>query len=313
MLPVLGVCILILIKNATSGDGLEAELIPASFPGDNNSTFTPLSFNDYLTAIQAKRVCVDDGNGTFTISGMNPNSYNWQVPLVKCDSQFCTEDGQDAASTVCEYNIIGITGNVDRVAEFVSYLGERYPILNNQKDYFPFEYSLIRQFESSDEMSQYVTSSQYGEYPGNPKLAMGIVFNNNDPNVYDYSLRQNSTNYNALEEESRPASLTTPDTKVITDNFGKNDQSVCVPIDGAPILGPFQSSCTGQYMYNGILTFQRLVQDFIIDITGAATTNFVSEAGVQFVPFPSQSYKDTGFYQTIEGKYYALFLYCNKG
>jgi hypothetical protein len=300
ILPVLGVYILIAIKNASTsgGDDAEADVVPSSFPSE---ALTPLSFRDYLTAAQAKRVCVNEGNGNFTITGMNPDSYNWQVPLMKCDSRLCTTHGQDAASTVCEYNIIGVAGDSDRVNKFLGYLMATYSVLNNQKDYFPFEYNLFRHFKDSTEMDKYVTSEEYGSYPENPKLAMGIVFHGNDPNVYDYSLRQNSTNFNAVEQDSRPASLTTPDTSVITDSFGKNDDSVCLLIDGAAKLGPLQSSCTGQYMYNGVLTFQRLIQDFIISDTGAVTKNFVSEAGVQFVPFPYRSYKSDGFFETIEG------------
>jgi hypothetical protein len=300
ILPVVGICILIAIKHAsTKNDDVEADIIPSSFPSES---LTPLSFQDYLTAAQAKRVCIDQGNGNFTITGMNAHSYNWQVPMVKCNTRLCTNHGQDAAHTACEYNIIGIAGTTDRVDDFLSYLQASYPVLSKQKEVFPFEYDLFRQFKDSNEMDQYVTAEDYGIYPENPKLAMGIVFHGNDPNVYHYSLRQNATNYNAVEEDARPATFTTPDTSIITKSNGKNDESVCVPIEGAPLLGPLQSSCTGQYMYNGVLTFQRLVQDFIIDNTGASSKNFVSQSGVQFVSFPYRSYKDDGFYETIDGK-----------
>lgn len=55
-------------------------------------------------------------------------------------------------------------------------------------------------------------------------------------------------------------------------------------------------------MYNGVLTVQRLVGDFILNHTGAAADGYrVSESGVQFVQFPTEAYEQSGFYSAISG------------
>jgi ATP-binding cassette, subfamily A (ABC1), member 3 len=337
VLPLVGIIALIGIKSAVENAGdADAELIGATFP-DDSQAWTPLSFNDYLTAIQAKRICMLDSNldpsfqdildefggGTlppgvsnetfnginagnvtenarsFIISGYQSLGYNWQVPLVKCDSRVCKVDGQDASSTACEYNIIGVAGEPNRVLNFLSWLEIKYPVLANRSA-FPFQYNLVKSFESSEEMDTYVKSSTYGVFPDYPKLAMGIVFNGNDPNVYDYTIRQNSTNFNAPESEGRPATLTSPDTSFTLNEFAKKDDDSCPTIGGTPSQGPFDTSCTGQYMYNGILTFQRLLHDFILDQTGASNTSSLREGAIQFVSFPTPSYRDSGFYATLE-------------
>jgi ATP-binding cassette, subfamily A (ABC1), member 3 len=333
-----GIFVLVGIKKATeSGGGLTGDVVNATFPNETD-TWTPLSFNDYLTAMQAKRVCIPEkellnsmsalmGNDTdpkfkkladellkemandkvgYYISGYGYLGDDWQVPLVKCDSRKCTEAGQDAGATFCEYNIIGVSGEPNRVLAFVSWLETKYPVLANRSA-LPFDYKFVQNFASSEDMDIYIKSPTYGKFPMYPKLAMGIVFNGNDPNVYDYTLRQNSTNFNSPEKEARPATLTTPDTSASLVEFAKNDGSSCVPIDGAPNQGRFENSCTGQYMYNGILTFERLVNDFIMDQTGASNVSAINEGAVQFVSFPTPEYKDSGFYGII-GQFAPLLI-----
>ena len=53
--------------------------------------------------------------------------------------------------------------------------------------------------------------------------------------------------------------------------------------------------------YNGVLTFQRLVNDFILESSGASIAGYqVAEGGVQFVPFPTRQYVQSGFYGQLE-------------
>lgn len=53
-------------------------------------------------------------------------------------------------------------------------------------------------------------------------------------------------------------------------------------------------------MYNGALVLQRLVGDWIMQDSGAVDNGYyVSEHGVQFVPFPSPEYTKDGFYDAI--------------
>jgi hypothetical protein len=81
---------------------------------------------------------------------------------------------------------------------------------------------------------------------------------------------------------------------------------VCIPEGGTAKQGPLEESCTGQYLYNGVLTFQQLIGDFILEDTGARNDSagyFVSEAGVQFVQFPTFPYEESGFYGNLGRTY----------
>merc|ERR1712226_772777 len=71
-----------------------------------------------------------------------------------------------------------------------------------------------------------------------------------------------------------------------------------------------ESSVTNEkYMYNGVLTIQRLVGDYIIAKTGAANDGFgVAEAGVRYVHFPTAEYEEQGFFSEIGG--YGPILIC---
>ena len=289
------------IKNAVQRNASDFEQteVNATFPVDNEAV-TPLSFTDYVTALRAERVCLASG-----ISGINNGGYNWMVPLVKCDSRECEFGGQDAVQ-FCEYGIIavaGIDGGEVRAKDFKEWVEKKYPAIgpDGDKNEMPFDHDLIQIFDGGPgEMNDYIAQREYGE-TGYPKINMGIVFEGNDDDDWKYWLRQNSTNFNAPENEGRPATLTTPDTSVVTDSFARNDQDACFPIGGTPPLGVYQSSCTGQYIYNGVLTFQRLVNDFILDQEAGNTDYRVAEAGVQFVPFPTRRYVQSGFYGTLAG------------
>jgi hypothetical protein len=162
----------------------------------------------------------------------------------------------------------------------------------------PFDYPFIRMFDDESGVQSYVTSGDYGTSK-NPKIALAIIFEEGSSEKdYAYTLRVNSTNFNSPEEEGRPGASTTPDTSREFYSFAKED-NVCEPI-GAADQGPLQNSCTGQYMYNGALTTQRLIGDWILSESGAAAAGYnVSEHGVQFLPFPSLAYTKDGFYAAI--------------
>lgn len=303
--PVLFVYILVAIKNAAeNSETFQPVTIDASFP---DTGITPLTFTDYVTALRAKRMCISgetSGVIGFEISGISRQGYNWQVPLVKCNSRLCTNLTQDAAP-FCEYSIVAVTGTDDggqrRAAEFKTWVETTYPAIVTEGE-MPFRFELVQLFSSPQTMDDYIKSIEYGGISF-PKIAMGIVWQGDDALDYKYELRPNSTNFNAPEEFGRPVTQTTPSTLRLVDSFARNDFSVCVPVDGTPNQGPFQFSCTGQYLYNGVLTFQRLVHDFVIRQSGAADAGtVVAEAGVQFVPFPTKAYVTSGFFESIEGK-----------
>jgi hypothetical protein len=303
-LPLAFISILVAIKS--SSNDLTADVVEATL---SDVAMTPLTFTDYVTAMRAQRVCLlaetdDVGNdASFNISGIMDQGFNWQVPLVKCDSRLCTEHNQDA-TTFCEYGMIAVAGNNEggriRADAFKSWVETTYPAIVAD-GVMPFDFDLVQIFDSPDAMNRYVRATDYG-VAGMPKIAMGIVWDGDSETNYTYQLRPNSTNFNAPESESRRGTQTTPSTGVSVDNFARDDESVCEPLAGSPSQGPLENSCTGQYLYNGVLTFQRLVHDFIFEESGAAEAGTtVAEAGVQFASFPIRSFRSSSFYDTIEG------------
>lgn len=297
-----------------NSNSFETKVANATFP---DQAVTPLSFADYVTALRAKRICVrnvdqETSDNEWDISGIRNAGDNWQVPLVKCDSRKCSQEGEDALP-FCEFAMVAVAGSNEkgkqRALEFKSWVETTYPFIASQSD-MPFDFELVQIFDSSTAMNEYIKQIDYGKNV--PKIAMGIVWEGTDDDSlsYRYELRPNSTNFNAPEKEGRPGTQTTPSTGTVVNNFARNDVSVCVPLDGTAEQGPFQNSCTGQYLYNGVLTFQRLVHDFIFVQSGAASAGTrVAEAGVQFAPFPTKEYESSGFYETIQGMYICLAYY----
>jgi hypothetical protein len=239
--------------------------------------------------------------GGLGISGIYNGGWNWQVPFVKCDSRFCKDEGEDA-SGLCEYLALGVApstatdiAGLQQAEAFRDFIYERYPVLLDGAS-LPFDFEFVQMLESNAEVEKYVKSEEYGGDV--PKLGLAVVFDGkSDPTInYNYAIRSNSTGFNAPEYSARPATTTTPPTDKLFETFGRTDKESCPDlIGGAPELGPYGSSCTGRYAYNGFLTIQRLVHDFIIADSGAADAGYsISEGGVSFVPFPSKAYVVNG-------------------
>jgi hypothetical protein len=323
---------LVFVKNSYDSSVILGVKIPGggflragdTFTPDPIHTYQPMTFQDTVTALQAKKVCkwVPDTNITdedgddshFEITGIADRSRNWQIPYLKCNSRLCTEIGQDA-TTFCEVSVLAIAGsNVEgsiRAATFRDWIVQRYPaLLTNNRTmilrYLDYQEDAITKYSTpyGKAIDQYVQSPEYGTNPDTPKISMAVVFDGNDPNAYVYALRQNSTNFNVAEEEGsvKGASKTTPKTFQLVDDYAASDFETCVAISisnsiSEKSLGTLGTSCTGQYMYNGVLATQRLLHDFILSDTGAtATGHGVAEAGVQFVQFPQAAYNPTGYF-----------------
>jgi hypothetical protein len=96
------------------------------------------------------------------------------------------------------------------------------------------------------------------------------------------------------------------------ETYIKEDDESCIDIiGGGPYVGPYGTSCTGRYMYNGAITIQRLVNDFIMVDSGAKDSGYyVAEHGVKYAPFPSPEYIENGFYAQIAGTYINLSSDC---
>lgn len=57
---------------------------------------------------------------------------------------------------------------------------------------------------------------------------------------------------------------------------------------------------------NGVLTFQRLVGDFILSDSGAVENGYnVAESSVSFSSFPTFAYEESGFFGDIGGEHRA--------
>ena len=67
---------------------------------------------------------------------------------------------------------------------------------------------------------------------------------------------------------------------------------------------------------NGVLTFQRLVGDFILSDSGAVENGYnVAESSVSFSPFPTFAYVESGFFGDIGGEFFEsdcirIFIVC---
>lgn len=315
-MPVIFVGFLVLIKMSVENSPSFAPVtVPEFFP-DNSDSLKFFSFTDYVTTLQAERKCVASpsipwrsseagDDSSLSITGIFNKGYNWQVPFVKCDSRLCKEDGQDALP-LCEFLALGIapsseddTAGLEQAEAFRDYIYNRYPVLLDAEA-MPFEFEFVQLFDSDQAVEQFVQSEGYGD---DFKLAMAVVFDGaSDPTInYNYKLRVNSTGFNSPEDEARPATTTTPPTDQLFETLARTDSESCLDaVGGTPEMGPYTQSCTGRYIYNGALTIQRLVHDFIIEESGARDNGyFVAENGVQFVSFPFKSYVASGFYAQI--------------
>ena len=265
--------------------------------------------------MQVKRACEPsllDLEWPFQIS----DYYDNQNPFLKCDRRRCTEDNQDA-TLFCEYNILALAPpdsnsvrGLERAKAFEAYVKSTYPELESNR--IPTEYSLVRGFSSDDEISSYTKASTYGT-SGYPKIGFAVIFpDGTSEKDYAYTLRQNSTNYNQPEQEGRPAQSTSPPTNKLFSYYSNHDNA-CTPIGGTADQGPIQNSCTGQYLYNGAIAMQRMIQDWILVDSGSEEAGmYVAEHGVQFVSFPSRQYTINGFYAAIEGKFYEFMSHTSR-
>jgi len=306
ILPVAFVGILVGIKSAVENtDAFKPRVVPATYPASAD-VLKGYSFHDYLTSLSAEKRCMAGWGPTgYLITGIDP--YNNPVPFMRCDSRRCESVGEDAVP-YCEFNILALAPSDEddalaeqRVDDFMTFLGETYPQLLDASN-FPFDHKLIQKFPSQSVLEQYVRHPDYGVTEDMPKVAVAVVFDSTEgtANDYSYSIRVNSTGYNSPENEGRPASPTTPSTAKLFESFAKTPEEACPLQGGAPSPGYYGYTCVGQYLYNGALSIQRLVNDYILDATGAADSGaYVAENGVSFVYFPEPEYTEEGFYATI--------------
>ena len=317
------ISILLGVKEALKDDeSFKPKLTDEVVPNESIKAF---SFLDYITAVQTPRTCVGMTSEIrnldlssfiferYSIEGINPG--NWPVPFLKCDFRNCkgsdaqteTQNATDATEKYCNVNVLAIAptveGETDRVDAFVAYIEENYPqikdvIIKNEED--TVSYGMIKTFGSSQEIDDYVKNAAYGDINSDrPTIAVAVILGGAGKE-YEYSVRVNSTNVNGLEFGGRPGMQTTPDTKRVLVTNARRAKDVCGMEGGTSTIGERETRCTSQYMYNGALTIQRLVDDFIIADTGVKDLGiYVGESGVSYVDFPSKEFTQDGFYAEV--------------
>jgi hypothetical protein len=227
LLPAFCISILFIIKYNLESDptsSLKSVVVPTYYPTADD-VIIPFSFHDYVTALQAKRVCAPNSALPFlqVLLGLSPWvisgvwSSDWPVPFVFCNSYNCQYNGEDATK-YCTYKTLGLApmnpgtsensenSGYRRMQRFKTYVERKYHQLANSS-LLPFDYQFIQIFESNEDLQSYVTSQNYGEWVNgkySPKVAIAIVFSDGEGDrSYDYTIRVNSTNFNSEEQSVR--------------------------------------------------------------------------------------------------------------
>ena len=291
-----------------SNPDFKPQTIPAVFPIKEDPTII-MTMTDYLIGLRAKRSC------NYTSDNFFDKYQKWpfeitkyvdnQNPFLKCDRRACTDEkvGEDARD-LCEYLSLAVAPiskdderGKERVESFKKFFFDVYGDIKLVPEYA--NQSFIQDFEDSAAIDEYIKDKDYGS-ADKRKIALAILFGDGD-DKYDFlfTIRANSTNYNQPEAApSRPASLTHPNTKRVLDEFAAADKTC--KVDGAPNQGNLTESCAGQYIYNGVLSMQRLVGDWIHNVTFSKSKGYyIAEHGLSFVNFPTKEYRVDGFYKTI--------------
>lgn len=338
LLPVVSIYLLAHMKGYVENfDFFQPQVIPAYIPTDKD-VLTPLSFGDYVTGMNAKKQCVIASSsfgsyGTqFGAGGFGGNKQitggiggNWANPFVRCDVNKCKTNGA-SAEEFCEIRVLALapsttTDNKKKdVQRFRDWILEQHPLLNPD---------FVKVFDSDSDIETYVGSEAYGMDLDHPKVAGAIVLEKGSSPEYSYTIRANSTNYNGQTPSMdlfgmgdkmatpEPMYMTHPITMKKFDPHARDPKLICPSadvltgalngLDGSVNWGEY---CTGQYANNGVLTLQRLVDDWIISEhtstttettseTAASTTTKVEENGVSFLSFPRESYTRSGFYKYV--------------
>lgn len=187
---------------------------------------------------------------------------------------------------------------------------------------FPLLKLVTRIYNDELELETYIRSDLYGAFDqvkncSNPKIKGAIVFHDQGPQSFDYSIRLNHS----------WALSGFPDVKSIMDTSGPYLNDLELGVNILPIL---------QYSFSGFLTLQQVMDSFIIYAAQQSVTNSVtkdvspwfsfdtnsslnipwtrfSPSNIRLAPFPTCEYTDDEFQsiiKTVMGVLYLLgFLY----
>ncbi|KAL0844738.1 hypothetical protein Bca101_017984 [Brassica carinata] len=177
---------------------------------------------------------------------------------------------------------------------------------------FPELPLVTRIFKDDIELETYITSAHYGVCSevrncSNPKLKGAVVFHEQGPLVYDYSIRLNHT----------WALAGFPNVKSIMDTNGPYINDLEMGINTIPTM---------QYSFSGFLTLQQVVDSFIIFASqqnrdlplshlslGLAVPfelpwTMFSPSKIRMVPFPTREYTDDEFQSIVKSVMGLLYL-----
>ncbi|KAJ0262481.1 ABC transporter A family member 1 [Hirschfeldia incana] len=177
---------------------------------------------------------------------------------------------------------------------------------------FPQLPLVTRIFTDDTELETYITSAHYGVCSdvrncSNPKLKGAVVFHEQGPHAYDYSIRLNHT----------WALAGFPNVKSIMDTNGPYINDLEMGINTIPTM---------QYSFSGFLTLQQVVDSFIIFASqqnidlplshsslGSALPfelpwTMFSPSKIRMVPFPTREYTDDEFQSIVKSVMGLLYL-----
>ncbi|XP_031098016.1 ABC transporter A family member 1 [Ipomoea triloba] len=179
---------------------------------------------------------------------------------------------------------------------------------------FPLLQLVTRVYNDEEELETYIRSYDYGTCDQkknctNPKIKGAIVFHEQGPQVFDYSIRLNHT----------WAFSGFPDVSTIMDTNGPFLNDLDLGVNPVPIL---------QYSLSGFFTLQQVMDSFIIYAAqqimtnssflkwGSSGTDFpvkipwteFSPSNIRIAPFPTREYTDDEFQSIVKEVMGILYL-----
>ncbi|XP_043815842.1 ABC transporter A family member 1 isoform X2 [Manihot esculenta] len=221
----------------------------------------------------------------------------------------------------------GISPNFQQVLELLLAEGEHLAFAPDTEETrmmihflsmkFPLIKEVSRVYKDEDELETYICSDLYGAYNGvknysNPKIKGAVIFHDQGPQLFDYSIRLNHT----------WAFSGFPDVKTIMDVNGPYLNDLELGVSPIPTM---------QYSFSGFFTLQQVVDSFIIFSAQQTVTNTanghielpssnssssflkvpwtqMSPSKIRIAPFPTREYTDDEFQTIVKNVMGVLYL-----
>ncbi|CAN6577001.1 unnamed protein product [Malus baccata var. baccata] len=205
--------------------------------------------------------------------------------------------------------------NKEEFLAFAPDTEETRSMINIMSVKFPLLKRVSRVYKDEQELETYIRSDLYGTCNQilnclNPKIKGAVVFHDQGPQSFDYSIRLNHT----------WAFSGFPDVKSIMDTNGPYLNDLELGVNAVPTM---------QYSASGFLTLQQVLDSFIIfaaqqsdtkDIELSSSLSFgepsflnvpwmhYSPSNIRIVPFPTREYTDDEFQSIIKSVMGVLYL-----